>query len=249
MVYKRNEGFIQFIPLILIGLVILSAFVISSKQKEQTDKSSKVLSESENREKSGDSNSTSVSGSSPASGTPEPKETEKPESEEQGIENELDTDVNDLTDEIDNEQEFESFDKEEPLTIRVEKKNNKFTFSNENFEADSEFPVSVDSVTKELKITTPKGEKIVTILPDSAINNMIAQNVIDQISLGSGNAVEVRVDANGNVFYEISGLKNGKLFGFFSVAIPKTLNVSAQNGSLTNVSETLTSKLLESLSF
>lgn len=43
------------------------------------------------------------------------------------------------------------------------------------------FPLMVNLETNELIVTTPKGQKIVTVLPDKAVENMLAANVLDQL--------------------------------------------------------------------
>jgi hypothetical protein len=47
--------------------------------------------------------------------------------------------------------------------------------------AKSNFPLMVDLETNELIVTTPAGTKIVTVLPDKAVENMLAANVLDQL--------------------------------------------------------------------
>lgn len=42
------------------------------------------------------------------------------------------------------------------------------------------FPLSVNLETNELMVTTPKGTKIVTVLPDQAVAHMLSANVLDQ---------------------------------------------------------------------
>ena len=43
------------------------------------------------------------------------------------------------------------------------------------------FPLMINPETNELMVTTPNGTKTVTILPDKAVENMLAANVLDQI--------------------------------------------------------------------
>ncbi|MBI4062352.1 hypothetical protein HY410_00360 [Candidatus Gottesmanbacteria bacterium] len=47
--------------------------------------------------------------------------------------------------------------------------------------AQTHFPLMVNLETNELMVTTPKGTKIVTVLPDKAVQNMLAANVLDQL--------------------------------------------------------------------
>lgn len=47
--------------------------------------------------------------------------------------------------------------------------------------AQTNFPLTVNLETNELIVTTPKGSKVVTVLPDKAVENMLAANVLDQL--------------------------------------------------------------------
>lgn len=47
--------------------------------------------------------------------------------------------------------------------------------------AKTNFPLMVNLETNELIVTTPKGSKVVTVLPDAAVSNMLAANVLDQL--------------------------------------------------------------------
>src|SRR3990167_98109 len=45
----------------------------------------------------------------------------------------------------------------------------------------TDFPLSIDVVTKQLVVTTPQGQKIVTVLPDEAVKNLLATGIINEI--------------------------------------------------------------------
>lgn len=63
--------------------------------------------------------------------------------------------------------------------------------------ARTSFPLSVNLDTNELIVTTPAGEKIVTVLPDKAVENMLAGNVLDQIGgKGALNWIESSVESS-----------------------------------------------------
>jgi len=55
-----------------------------------------------------------------------------------------------------------------------------FVISNK-LAAQTNFPLMVNLDTNELIVNTPKGSKIVTVLPDAAVANMLAANVLDQL--------------------------------------------------------------------
>ncbi len=47
--------------------------------------------------------------------------------------------------------------------------------------ARTDFPLSINLDTNDLIVSTPAGEKVVTVLPDRAVENMLAANVLDQV--------------------------------------------------------------------
>lgn len=259
---KKTAGIIQIIPLLLVAFLAVSVLAITFNHKPKgTGETKAVLSESESSggghggDSSGSTGSTSSSGGSNTSGTvkAESQSTPKPERTAEAVENEhaLETPepVETPEAEIENETEVEVKEGTESSKVKIGQINGMFTFREQKFGAESQFPVSVNKTTKELTITTPNGAKVVAVLPDAAVENMLGQNVIDRILGANGQLVQVKVDANGNLFYEISGVKDEKLLGLFSVAIPKTLSVSTQTGDLTSINQDTLSKLLDALSF
>lgn len=157
--------------------------------------------------------------------------------------------------------------------IRVSTLKDRFVFSRENIGATTTFPLSVNLKTNELTVTTPAGEKVITVLPDQAIKNMLALNVIDQVkgipftqdveksATQAGTALEEVINKfvsteikltttrEGVLAYEIPGTKRTRFLGFINVEIQKTAVVSAETGGLLGTQESLISKVLDLLSF
>lgn len=137
---------------------------------------------------------------------------------------------------------------------------NSFVFARGNMAAKTNFPLSVDLATNALAVTTPAGIKTVTILPDQAVNNMLAANVIDKLGTaavteaartGTLTGVSGIVDLalrNHVPVYEINGLSDQKLLGFIPVAIPQKVVVSAETGELVAAEKTPLNTLLDLLS-
>lgn len=125
----------------------------------------------------------------------------------------------------------------------------------------TEFPLSVDLATNTLLVNTPAGQKAVTILPDQAVQNMLAANVVSRI--GAGSVVEqIRTGAlssianlirlgerSGIPVYEINGVSDQRLLGFIPVSIPKTVTVSAETGAVVSTQVPPILQLLDLLSF
>lgn len=128
--------------------------------------------------------------------------------------------------------------------------------------AKTNFPLSIDSETNELIVSTPSGEKVVTILPNAAIANMLAQNAFDRLSddeveEGTESAqledlegvVELAEDDDGELVYEIDGISEQKLFGIAPVEIKRKVKVSAQTGERLGTQMSFFERLKDIFSF
>lgn len=138
---------------------------------------------------------------------------------------------------------------------------NSFIFARGTIGAQSKFPLSVDLATNALTVNTPAGVKVVTVLPDAAVANMLAANVISRLSSeatasattsaalkGVGDIVLFGL-RSGVPVYEISGLSNQKFLGFIPVVIPAKVIVSAETGALVTKETTPLNTLLDLVSF
>lgn len=158
--------------------------------------------------------------------TPEPKET--PDS-----------------DEFETEEEFEVKESTGEVKIKIRSGKNKFEFQQEGakFSVESNFPLSVNPSTRELTVTTPSGSRVVAVLPQQAIDNMLAAKIVTSTS-----SVDLKTESDGSLSYDIDGTKNEKFLGIFDMAIPKNLIVSAQTGQILVVNQSTFSKILDLLS-
>jgi len=138
----------------------------------------------------------------------------------------------------------------------------RFFLQRGNMGAVTEFPLSIDLATNTLFVKTPAGEKAVTVLPEQAIQNMIASNVVnrlggqaivDAVSNNTLTSVEQIItlgEVNDILVYEINGISDQKLLGFIPIAIDKEIVVSAETGEVVSadVSSAL-DRVLDLLSF
>lgn len=122
-------------------------------------------------------------------------------------------------------------------------------------EAETKVPVSVDPITKELSITTPAGQKTVTILPDQAVANLIASkqitSVTQQATNGGANSSQriALTELNNEPVFQVDGVLNKKVLGIVPVSFAKTSFVSGTTGNVVKTDETLLNKVLEAFSF
>ncbi|QQG43656.1 MAG: hypothetical protein HYW45_01400 [Candidatus Daviesbacteria bacterium] len=116
------------------------------------------------------------------------------------------------------------------------------------------FPLSVDPTTRQLTVTTPAGSKVVAVLPQQAIDNMLAAKIMDDVvsekvenNLGSVPSLVKLETENGVLGYKVKGTKTHKLLGLIPVKTPVEVFVSAENGQVVESTESLLGKILSRL--
>lgn len=124
--------------------------------------------------------------------------------------------------------------------IQITTSSGKPVFVKNSVGATTDFPLSVDIVTKQLIITTPQGQKIITILPDEAVKNVLGTGIVNVIDTSDGSLSESAsslddivklIVRDGKVVYEVKGIKNQKLFGLIPITTQKKVIVSAETGA------------------
>lgn len=157
----------------------------------------------------------------------------------------------DAQDELENELEKEG--------IKIATTGGQLAIAKNKYAATTNFPLSIDVNTRQLIVTTPAGQKVVTILPDEAIQNMLATGVISKIEsqaadaslnqdLGSLDGVVRLEERDSEMVYKIKGEKDRKLFGIIPISTSTTAYVSAQSGKLVAEDQSLLANLIKLLS-
>lgn len=224
---RRTSGFASVLPLLIIIALGVLGLVAYNKVGKSFIASKYVFAESNESGESAEVSGHDGSGSeSESSETPEPQETPEPKEFEQ-------------------ENEVEVMDGTEKTKVKIRSGENKFEFEQEGakFSVKSNFPLTVNPTTRELTVTTPAGSKVVTILPQQAVSNMLASGVIT-----ATNSVDLKTESDGKLSYNIDGEKSKKLLGVFEVAVPKKLVVSAETGQVLIVNQSIFSRILDFLS-
>ena len=115
----------------------------------------------------------------------------------------------------------------------------------------STFPLSVNPTTRQLTVTTPAGSKVVAVLPEKAINNMLAAHIMDDVvsekvnnSLASVPKLVKLEIKNGVLGYQVKGTKTHKLLGLIPIKTAVATFVSAENGQVVETSQSLLGRIL-----
>ncbi len=116
-----------------------------------------------------------------------------------------------------------------------------FKFTANGVTALTQLPISINEETSSLVVTTPAGEKIVTILPDEALQILRNSLLISSVE-------KIQLVQNGeNITFKVNGKKQGKLFGFIPVSADVESEVNAETGEALTVSQPIWFRLLSGL--
>lgn len=144
----------------------------------------------------------------------------------------------------------ESDDADDPETDKIKistgEGKGEFKIERNKIMVKTNYPLSVNPETKALTVTTPAGEKTITVLPDKAADIIKELGVVDDTGFSSD--IEMETDKE-KLVYKVKGKKREKLFGIMPVEVEKEVVMSAETGQLVDTNQTLMSKLLDALSF
>lgn len=142
-------------------------------------------------------------------------------------------------------------DKLEDEGVEISTQSGRIAITRNQVTATSRFPLSVDVNTNQLIVTTPAGEKAVTVLPDQAVANMLATGIVEvaQSTPGGTLAETVKLEIRGDeVIYRVKGVQRHRLLGIIPVTTPTEMLVSAQTGDVFAQERTILARLIDLLS-
>lgn len=136
--------------------------------------------------------------------------------------------------------------------IEIATENGELAIRKNNVRAVSQFPLSIDPVTRTLQVTTPAGVKIVTVLPDQAVQNILSQGIlskIDSTDSETGTEEKIKIEIrNEEVVYKISGKKGHKFLGFIPIQTTRDVIMSSETGTPLTQEQSLLSSFIDFLS-
>ena len=155
---------------------------------------------------------------------------------------------------------FKIVDRADKSGIKIATAGGELLVARNQIGALSNFPLQINLNTNQLIVTTPAGQKIVAILPDQAVQNMLAANVISRLGpaaiaqatltdkVASVSGVIQLAQQNNIPVYEIAGIKQFNLLGFIPLERPVTAVVSAESGELVTTQQSLLTRVIDLLS-
>ncbi len=142
----------------------------------------------------------------------------------------------------------------DPMDVRIATDGGQTALVNKKVGALTKFPLSINPKTNELTVTTPTGVKTITALPQKAVDNMLASGVMtyvtgEKVTNGLAsieNLIKLEED-NGILLYKVTGVRIHKLLGIIPIKTNVEADISADNGQVTKVNESLLSKILNKI--
>lgn len=153
--------------------------------------------------------------------------------------NSVEEDKDEPEDELEGESELD----DEELEISTEEE--RHTVRLNGVSASTNFPLSIDVATNELIVATKDGPKIVAVLPDRAVANLLATGIVDRVD--SETELELQVQ-NGEPVYQIGGLKRYRFLAFIPVTQPVVSVVSAETGEVVATQQSVWANIVDFLS-
>lgn len=159
-----------------------------------------------------------------------------------------------LEDEAEDEAVEQAETELEDEDVRIATAPGQIALVNKRVGALSSLPISIDPTTRQLTVTTPAGSKVVAVLPQQAIDNMLASKVMDDVvsekadnELASVPDLVKLEEKNGVLVYKVKGNKTHKLLGFIPIKTGVEAFVSAENGQVVQSSDSLLGRILNRL--
>jgi len=107
----------------------------------------------------------------------------------------------------------------------------RFAIKQKGIVAFTDYPISIDSKTAKLSVTTESGDRLVSILPYNAIESLVRTKIITRIAEGGIDLIEV----DRELAYKVNGEKLLNLFNIYEYPVQMNVTVSASTGEIVEV--------------
>ncbi len=132
-----------------------------------------------------------------------------------------------------NEDIVEIEGKESAKKLFIRATDNGFSIREKAITANTSFPIKINSPQNKIAVTTPSGERFLSVSPFDAVNQIVRTNII---SAFAGEAtIDLVEKSEGEIAYVIIGKKDIQLFNIFMIEVPITAEVSALSGNVIDV--------------
>lgn len=146
----------------------------------------------------------------------------------------------DITDYKDSVLEIE--DRPSVKKIGIGLSDNQFYIQQAGIRAKTSYQINIEPQRSRITILTPTGYKFLTVLPKDAVDILLRSKSIS--SLGDNGTMSITEDAEGNLFYEVSGVKRVGVKDVYMYDAPVLAKISATSGEVLEVNQPIWLKIL-----
>ena len=107
----------------------------------------------------------------------------------------------------------------------------KFTLVQRGITALTNFPISVNSKTAKITVTTERGDRIVSVLPYGAVESLLKAKILSNVNENKLDLVE----SDSELAYHVVSAKLLNLLDVYSYSVPVSAYVSASTGEVVKV--------------
>jgi len=107
----------------------------------------------------------------------------------------------------------------------------RFAIKQKGVVAFTDYPISIDSKTAKLSVTTESGDRLVSILPYNAVESLVRTRIITRIAEGGIDLIEEERELT----YKVNGEKLLNLFNIYEHPVQMSIAVSASTGEIVNI--------------
>lgn len=107
----------------------------------------------------------------------------------------------------------------------------RFAIKQRNITALTDYPISIDTETAKLSVTTESGDRLVSVLPYDAVASLVRTRIISRVAEGGVDLVEEERELT----YRVSGEKLLNLFNVYEHPVQMSVVVSASTGEVVEI--------------
>lgn len=126
--------------------------------------------------------------------------------------------------------------------IGISLSDNQFVIEQTGIKAKTLYQINVEPQRSRITILTPTGYKFLMILPKDAVDILLKSKSIT--SLGTDRTVEISEDTNGNLYYQINGIKQVGIKDVYMYDVPVSAKISVVNGDIMQLDQPIWVKIL-----
>jgi hypothetical protein len=119
---------------------------------------------------------------------------------------------------------------------------NQFVIEQDGIKAKTIYQINIEPQRSRITILTPTGYKFLTMMPQDAVDVLLKSKSIT--SLGGSKTIDISEDMDGNLFYQISGVKKVGIKDVYMYDAPVSAKISVVDGEILEIDQPIWLKIL-----